>query len=56
VTNQDWKRIESELDDLKPGARELNDHPAPLQPRQPTGGWANEEMILKHIAEALRLD
>jgi hypothetical protein len=56
VTNQDWKRIEAELDDLKPGARELNDHLAPLKPRQPTGGWADEETILKHIAEALRLD
>jgi len=27
---------------------------APVQPRQPTDGWANEETILKHIAEALR--
>ena len=52
MTNQDWKRIESELDDLRPRARDF--HPPPVQPRQPTDGWANEEAILKHIAEALR--
>lgn len=55
MTGRDWKRIEAELDDLKPGGS-YKDRQSPEQPLQPTGGWVNEEAILKHIADALRGD
>jgi hypothetical protein len=55
VTGRDWKQIEAELDDLKPGGSD-KDCQTPEQPLQPTVGGMNEEVILKHIANALRMD
>jgi hypothetical protein len=52
----DWKRIETELDELLPGAAEADDRPAPGPRLQPAGRRADEDSILKHIADALRLD
>jgi hypothetical protein len=56
VTGRDWKRIETELDELLPGVAEADDRPAPDPRLQPTGRRADEDSILKHIADALRLD
>ena len=55
MTGRDWKQIEAELDDLKPGGSDKDCQP-PEQPLQPTVGRMNEEVILKHIADALRMD
>jgi hypothetical protein len=55
VTGRDWKRIETELDEVLPGVVEADDRPAPDPSLQPEGRRADED-ILKHIADALRLD
>jgi hypothetical protein len=55
VTGRDWKQIEAELDDLKPGGSD-EDPQTSEQTVQTTGSWVNEETILKHIADALRMD
>jgi hypothetical protein len=54
VTGRDWKRIETELDELLPSVAEADDRPDPRL--QPAGRRADEDSILKHIANALRLD
>jgi hypothetical protein len=56
VTGRDWKRIETELDELPPGVAEADDRPAPDPRFQPAGRRADEDSILKRIADALRLD
>ena len=56
MTGRDWKRIETELDELPPGVAEADDRPAPDQRFQTAGRRADEDSILKHIADALRLD
>jgi hypothetical protein len=56
VIGRDWTRIETELDELLPGVAEADDRPAPDPSLQPAGRRANEDSILKHIADALRLD
>jgi hypothetical protein len=53
VTSEDWKRVEAELNDLLP-ATETESH-RPLKHDQSLRP-ADEHFILKHIAEALRLD
>jgi hypothetical protein len=55
VTGRDWKPIETELDEVLPGVAEADDRPAPDPSLQPEGRRADED-ILKHIADALRLD
>jgi hypothetical protein len=56
VIGRDWTRIETELNELLPGVAEADDRPAPDPSLQPAGRRANEDSILKHIADALRLD
>jgi hypothetical protein len=56
VTGRDWKRIETELDELLPGVAKADDRLAPDPSLQPAGRRADEDSILKHIAEALRWD
>ena len=56
MTGRDWKRIETELDEVLPGVAEAADRPAPDPRLQPAGRRADEDSILKHIADALRLD
>ena len=55
MTGRDWKRIETELDEVLPGVVEADDRPAPDPCLQPEVRRADED-ILKHIADALRLD
>jgi len=47
VTGRDWKQIEAELDDLKPGGSD-KDCQTPEQPLQPTVG--RKAVIFPHIA------
>ena len=47
---RDWRRIEAELDELVPAG------PYSKQVPQSPGRSTNEDAILRHIAEALRLD
>jgi hypothetical protein len=54
VTERDWKQIEADLDELR-ACRSEQGHSAPPNPR-PTAAPEDETAILKHIAEALRLD
>ena len=56
MTGRDWKSIETELDEVLPGAFGAKDRPAPEQRLQPAAGGADEDFILKHIADALQLD
>lgn len=56
MTGRDWTRIETELDELLPGVAEADDRPAPDLSLEPAGRRADEVSILKHIADALRLD
>ncbi len=56
MTGRDWIRVENELDELlsdKIGAKGL---PQPAPPLQPSSGRLDDEMLLKHIADALRSD
>ena len=55
MTGRDWKQIEAELDDLKPGGS----HKIPQiaeNPLQPKRVWGDEEAVLEHIADALRME
>lgn len=54
VTGRDWKRIETELDELVPGAVEAKDRLD--QPIALAGRRADDNSILKHIADALQSD
>ena len=56
MTGRDWKRIETELDELLPGVSEADDRPAPDPRLQPADRRADEDSILKHIADALLSD
>lgn len=57
VIGRDWKRIEAELEDLLPAAPPLADGATPERiPQREQRPVADEEAVLKHIAEALRLD
>ena len=54
MAERDWKRIEAELDAARPGTSETS---APAADRVPKGSaLLDEERILRHIADALRLD
>jgi hypothetical protein len=54
MTERDWKRIETELDGLMPGAIEQG--PPARKPPQAEIRRADEVALLKHIADALQLD
>lgn len=56
VTRRDWKRIETELEELPPSVAETDGRPAPDPHFQPAGRRADEGPILKRIADARRLD
>ena len=55
MPERDWNRIEAELDAACPGKSEISGpasaHQIPEDAAQP-----DEEQILRHIADALRLD
>ena len=51
-----WRHIEAELDELIPGGPHLNDRPALQRIPQSPGRSADEDAILRHIAEALQLE
>ena len=53
MTGRDWKHVETELNNLRPGALEPKKSAAPKSP--PAAG-REDDAVLKHIAEALRLD
>jgi hypothetical protein len=53
---RDWERIQTELDELLPDVAEADDRPAPDPSPQPADRRADEDSILKHISDALRLD
>jgi hypothetical protein len=55
LAERDWKRIEAELEAARPGTSESS---APAAADQIPKGTAllDEERILRHIADALRLD
>jgi hypothetical protein len=54
VTERDWKQIEVDLDELR-ACTIGQEHSAPPDPR-PTVAPEDEAAVLRHIAEALRLD
>ena len=56
MTERDWKRVETELDELLPGVSGAKVRPVPDQPLQPADQRADDNFILKHIADALQLD
>ena len=56
MVGRDWRRIEAELDELIPAGPHSNNRPAPNQVPQSPGRSADEDTILRHIAEALELD
>ena len=53
---RDWERIQTELDELLPDVAKADDRPAPDPSPQPADRRADEDSILKHISDALRLD
>jgi hypothetical protein len=55
VTGRNWKRIETELGELLPGVAEAADGATADQGAQTPSRRADEDSILKHIANALQL-
>jgi hypothetical protein len=55
LAERDWKRIEAELDAARPGASETS-VPAAADQVLKAPALHDEEQILQHIADALRLD
>ncbi len=53
---RDWKRVESELDEVLPGGSEAEGSPTPDEAHRPVRSRNDETSILKHIADALRRD
>lgn len=51
---RDWKRIESELDELLPSGSEVEGSSARDQASRPIRSPNDDSSILKHIADALR--
>ena len=55
MTGQDWKRVEMELAESLPGP-ETKNRLTPDPAAKTAGRQADEESILKHIADALQFD
>jgi hypothetical protein len=56
LPDRDWKRIESELDAMRPPGIADTSGPAVADQGLEVSGRPDEERLRRHIADALRLD